>query len=215
MLVIGFVFKFFTEVRTENYLLYLFSGLVVWNFFSSSVSRSTPAVVNERYLLKKAKFPRETIVLSIVLSNFVQLMISMVLMGIMMVVMGVKVVGWNWLYLPVCLLLILFFTAGCSLIFSSLNVKYRDTGLAINFLVSIWFYATPIIYMSTMLPTQVSKWLYLNPLTGLLDFFRWSILGLQVSDWFLMLGDIAVALLVFGVGSYIFGKASLDFDDWI
>ncbi|MFA5025588.1 MAG: ABC transporter permease [Candidatus Shapirobacteria bacterium] len=215
MLVIGFIFKFFTPIKTENYLLYLFSGLIVWNFFSSSVTRSTPAIVNERYLLKKAKFPREMIILSIVLSNFVQFLISISLLGLMMVLMGTKINGLTWLYLPVCLLLILLFTAGCSLIFSSFNVRYRDTSLAINFLVSIWFYATPVIYVSTMLPTWVSKWLYLNPLTGLMDFFRWSILGWQIENWFLMLGDVIVSLLVFGIGSYIFKKMSLDFDDWI
>jgi len=215
MVVIGFIFKFFTLLRTENYLLYLFSGLVVWNFFSSSVSRSTPAVVNERFLLKKAIFPRETIVIAIILSNFVQLLISILLMVPMIFMTGIKINLLALWYLPICLISLLLFTLGCCLIFASLNVKYRDTNFAINFLMSIWFYATPVIYVLAMLPNKVSRWLYLNPMTGLLEFFRWSVLGWRVENWSLVIGDIVVGLVIFGVGSYFFNKMSLDFDDWI
>ncbi|HWS48747.1 MAG TPA: ABC transporter permease [Candidatus Methanoperedens sp.] len=215
MLVIGFVFRFFTSIKTEIYMMYLFSGLVVWNFFSSSVTRSTPAIVNERYLLKKAKFPRETIVLSIVLSNLVQLALSVVLMILIAIFLGVKISFAYLIFLPLSLLLIALFTAGFALVFSSLNVKYRDTSFVINFLVSIWFYATPVIYLLTMLPEWMSKWLYLNPMTGLIEFFRWIMLGLEVENWFFMCGNLFFALLTFVIGNYVFKRFSLDFDDWV
>lgn len=215
MLVIGFIFKFFTPLKTENYLLYLFSGLIVWNFFSSCILRSTPSIVNERYLLKKAKFPRETIILSVVLSNFVQLLISILILGVMIVIVGIKINIFGWLWLPVSLLLLLLFTAGVSLFFSALNVKRRDVGFAVVFLMSIWFYATPVLFTSEMLPQRMSKWLYLNPVTGLLEFFRWILLGWQVQDWTLMLINIFEGVLFCVLGNYVFQKMSLDFDDWV
>lgn len=215
MLVIGFIFRFFTSIKTEIYMMHLFSGLVVWNFFSSSITRSTPAIVSERYLLKKAKFPRETIILSIVLSNSVQLILSVILMILMTLILGIKISYAYFIFLPLSLLLIILFTAGLALFFSSLNVRYRDTNFAVNFLISIWFYATPVIYLSTMLPNWMSKWLYLNPLTGLTEFFRWLMLGLEVNNWPFLIGNLILAFLTFVIGSYVFWKKSLDFDDWI
>jgi lipopolysaccharide transport system permease protein len=215
IIIIGFIFKFFTPLQTENYLLYLFSGLIMWNFFSSSLSRSTPAIINERYLLKKAMFPRETIILSIVLSNFIQLIISIVLLILVTLVMGAKINALIIVLLPLALLVFLLFTLGCSLFLGALNVRHRDTNLAINFLISIWFYVTPIIYISSMLPREISKWLYLNPLTGLMEFFRWVVLGIKIENWGAVGGDVILGLIIFLIGFFYFKKMSLDFDDWV
>src|SRR3989344_8713982 len=80
MLVIGFIFRLFIKEPIQNYYLYLFAGLLVWNFFSISLTKATPSIVNERSLIKKAKFPREVIPLSIILSNLVHLILALLLL---------------------------------------------------------------------------------------------------------------------------------------
>jgi len=215
MVIIGFIFKFFTPLKTENYLFYLFSGLIIWNFFSSSVTRSTLAIISERFLLKKAAFPKETIILSIVLSNLIQLLISIILLMPVIIFIGIKINFLTLLLLPLCLILFLLFTSGCCLFFSALNVKFRDTNFAVNFLISVWFYLTPIIYTLGMLPKNISSWLYLNPLTGLLEFFRWCLFGWPIINPNLVISNIIMVLIIFLGAFYFFKKKSLEFDDWI
>lgn len=215
MMVIWFIFKFFTPLKTEGYLLYLFSGLVVWNFFSSSVIRSTPAVVSERFLLKKSSFPKETIVLAIVLSNLLQLFVSLILMFFLLLILKTRVNFLTLILLPLPILFLVLFTLGCCLFFSTVNVRFRDTNFAVNFLVSVWFYITPIIYTVSMLPSSVASWLYVNPMSGLLDFFRWCVFGWSVNNLNLIIIDIVVSLFIFISGLYFFNKKSLTFDDWV
>ena len=80
MFVIGFIFRFFIKDPIPNYFLYLLTGLLVWNFFSLSISKTTPLIVNERTLIKKAKFPKEVLPLSVILSNFIHLLIAFALL---------------------------------------------------------------------------------------------------------------------------------------
>jgi len=134
MLVIGFIFQFFVPVKVENYFLFLFSGLLPWNFFSMSLSKATPSIVYERSLIQKAKFPREAIPLSIVLSNMFHFLISLVLL--MLVLVGDKLLLDSYGVLELgsyilrflgvipLLLWLLVFTASFSLLSSALNVKY-------------------------------------------------------------------------------------------
>ena len=85
MAVIGFIFQFFVPVHVDNYFLFLFTGLLPWNFFSASISKTTTAIINERSLIKKSNFPREVIILSIVLSNLFHFLISLGLLVIVLI----------------------------------------------------------------------------------------------------------------------------------
>lgn len=214
MVVIGFIFKFFTSLKTEDYLFYLFSGLLVWNFFSSSVTRATPSIISERFLIKKAIFPRETIIISIVLLNLIQMLLSIILMILVAFLIGFDLSNINLILLILSVVLLFSFVLGFSFISSSLNVKYRDTNFIINFLMSIWFYATPIIYTLDVLPKNISFWLYLNPLTSLLEFFRLSIFGWKNNINLILIG-LASSLLFLFFGFFLFKKKSLNFDDWL
>ena len=107
MLVIGFVFRLFIKEPIENYFLYLLSGLLVWNFFSLSMNKVTPSIVNERSLVKKAKFPREVIPISIILSNFVHLVIAFTLFMVPVIYLGLlSFASLPWLFAAFLLLLI-------------------------------------------------------------------------------------------------------------
>lgn len=215
MMIIGFVFKFFTSLKTVDYLFYLFSGLIVWNFFSSSLIRSTPSIVSERFLLKKSVFPKEVIVISIVLFNLIQMLISLIIMIIVALFLGRNLIFMNLIFLPISILLIFFFVLGCCLISSSLNVRYRDVNFIMNFLVPVWFYITPVIYTPDVLPKEIFSWLYINPLTSLLSFFRLSIFGWNLNNINSTLIGFLVSLLTLLLGYFFFKRESLKFDDWI
>src|SRR3972149_3494157 len=121
MLVIGFIFRLFIKEPIENYFLYLLVGLLVWNFFSLSLTKATPSIVNDRALIKKAKFPRSVIPLSIILSNFVHLLLAFVLLFIPVIFLNTLSALWL-LQLSLGFLLLAGVTVGFSLLTSALVV---------------------------------------------------------------------------------------------
>lgn len=171
MIVIGFVFRLFIKEPIDNYYFYLFSGLLVWNFFSLSLSKATPSIVYERALIKKAKFPHAVIPLSIILSNGINLIIALLLLCLPTALLGLlNFSSLPWLLLA--LLLLLIFTCGISLLTSALNVRYRDVNFLIQALLIVWFYATPIVYSIFVVPYELI-WLWrINPMTAIIQIFQ-------------------------------------------
>lgn len=121
MLIIGTIFKFFVPIETDNYFVFLFLGIFIWNFFATSLSKTVGIFVNERHLLQKASFPRESLPISVVLANLFH-----VLIGLFLFVIFFAEWKWQVLFVIPILLWLSFFLTGLSLFFSSLNVKFRD-----------------------------------------------------------------------------------------
>lgn len=225
MAVMGFVFQFFVPVKVDNYFLFLFAGLLPWNFFAQSLIKSTPAFFYERNLIKKAKFPRETIVLSIVLSNLFHFLVALVLLAVALMIDKlffehygflelVLYVG-RMLWLFPAILLLLMFTIGLSLLTASLNVRFRDVNFVVQSSVMLWFYATPIVYALNLLPDWLWPIFYLNPMTFIIELFHYSLMGLPfaIPDfWWL---SLFVVSYVFYLGVKIFKKENKNFDDWL
>lgn len=213
MLMMGFVFQFFVPVKTDNYFIFLFTGLLPWNFFSTTVVRNVSSIVNERFLIRKAQFPRETIVLSIVLSNFFHLFVSLVLFMLILLVFGLM--SWKWPLLLFCLVVLLCLVSGLSLLLSALNVKFRDSNFIVPLAMQLWFYATPVIYTLDLLPRNLSFLFYFNPMTSMVEIFRFLLIGvLPVSPNLLFVG-LLLTVLIFVFGVLMFKKESPFFDDWL
>jgi ABC-type polysaccharide/polyol phosphate export permease len=214
MLILGFIFQFFVAIKTVNYFEFLFSGLLVWNFFSYTVGKNTPMYINERTLIQKAKFPREAVVLSIVFSDLFHFLISLVLfLGWMLLVHGLGT--WlRWLILPVVIIWLTALTSGLSLLFSSLDVKWRDINFGVQAIMPLWFYASPVVYTLDLLPKWMRNVINLNPMTGILETFRWAIFGMPL-DWQAVIISLGGTLIIFGMGLLVFKKESPFFDDWI
>ncbi len=214
MVVVGVVFQFFIPVKVDNYFVFLFAGLLPWNFFSTTVIKCTSSIVNERTLIQKARFPREAIVLSIVLSNFLNLFLSMVLfLGVLIIL---RVDFWpHIILLPIVMLWLLLLTAGLSLLAAALNVKYRDINFIIQAVMPLWFYLTPIIYTINLLPEYLHRFFILNPVSGVMETFRMSILGTNITSKEMILINTGMSLIVAVMGWIVFKKESLFFDDWI
>lgn len=214
MLVIGFIFRFFMKEPIENYYYYLFIGLLVWNFFSLSLTKSTSSIVWERNLIKKAKFPRSVIPLSIILSNFVHLLIAMGILILPMMFLGTLSFS-GLIYVLLGFLFLLVFTVGISLLTSALNVRFRDISFFVQAILMVWFYATPVIYPLSMIPYQF-YWLWrINPMTSVLQFFQHGFLGKPLPGTGMISVNFLLIVLVFIIGIRVFNEESKNFDDWI
>lgn len=212
MAIIGFIFSFF--IKIPNYFLFLFTGLLPWQFFTLSLNKATNSFVNERSLLQKARFSKEIIPISVILSNFIQLLISFCLFLIFLFVTGNFLVSGLLLLLP-ALVWLLAFTIGLSLITASLNVRFRDVGFFIQTVIVLWFYATPVLYNLEVIQGKLHPFFALNPLTSPFVLVHRAFLGYgQVSNQ-IMLINLIISILVFLLGILIYRKNHRYFIDWL
>jgi ABC-type polysaccharide/polyol phosphate export permease len=225
MAVMGFVFQFFVPVHVDNYFLFLFAGLLPCNFFAQSLTKTTPAFFYERNLIKKAKFPREAIVLWIILSNLFHFLVALLLLVAALVTDKVFFEQYGFLellsyigrmlWLLPAILLLLSFTVGLSLLTSSLNVRFRDVNFMVQLAVMLWFYATPVIYALNLLPELLRPLFYLNPMTFIVELFHYALMGLPVTFVELWAIAITVIVIVLYIGLLVFKKENRNFDDWL
>lgn len=214
MLVIGFVFKFFIRDPIPNYYLYLLVGLLVWNFFSLSLSKATPSIVNERSLIKKSSFPREIIPLAILLSNFVHLLIAFSVLLIPIIFSGILSIN-NFPRLLEGAILLLTFTTGLSLLTSALDVRFRDINFFVQAILTVWFYASPVVYSINVIPYKLI-WIWrLNPMTSIIQLFQNALISAPPPGIGMLISNISVTIFIFFLGIRIFKKESKNFDDWI
>ena len=214
MLIIGFVFTFFMKEPILHYNYYLFVGLLVWNFFSLSLTKSTPSIVFERSLIKKAAFPREAIPLSIILSNAIHFFAALILYFIPVFFLN-TMTPLSVLYILAGLLLLFVFTIGMSLLTSALNVRFRDINFFVQALLIIWFYATPIVYSFSVIPYKFI-WLWrLNPLTSVVQLLQHAFINASLPGPAMLSANILTTIVVCILGISVFRKESKNFDDWV
>lgn len=214
MLIIGFIFTFFMKESVEHYYYFLFIGLLVWNFFSLSLTKATPSIVNERSLIKKAYFPRAVIPLSIILSNFIHFVLAFLIFLIPVVFLGtLSFISIPYLLIAYCLLVI--FTSGLSLFTCALNVRFRDVNFFVQALLMLWFYATPIVYSLSQMPPHL-LWLWrFNPMTSILQLFQHALLDAPAPGPAMLASNVAVMVIITALGVLIFRDESKTFDDWV
>jgi len=214
MSVMAFVFRFFIKEEIIHYPYLLFLGLLIWNFFSLSLSKATPSIVYERALIKKARFPREVIPLSIVLSNFINTGLALGLLFIPVLFLGTLQIS-SFFYLLVALLLLFLLTSGLSLLTSALNVMFRDINFFVQAFLIVWFYATPIVYPLSFVPNQYQWLWFFNPLTSILQLAQYACLHTPLPNWQTFTSNLAVIVLVATLGILVFKKQATKFDDWL
>lgn len=214
MLIIGFIFTFFVKEPVEHYYYYLFTGLLVWNFFSLSLTKATPSIVFERPLIKKAYFPRTVIPLSIIFSNFIHFVLAFLLFLIPVLLLDTLSLA-SLIYLTIGYLLLILFTAGLSLLTSALNVRFRDVNFFIQAALIVWFYATPIVYSLSQVPRNL-LWLWrFNPMTSILQLFQHALLDAPMPGPAMLVSNSVVIALVATLGILVFNRESKTFDDWL
>lgn len=212
MFIIGFIFSFF--IKIPNYYLFLLSGLLPWKFFSNSFSQATPSIIYERSLLQKAEFPIDAIPISKILSNFIRLIVSLILLSIFLAITGTLVFPRILLLIP-ALIWLLTFTVGISLFSAAVNVRYRDINHLIQSTLTLWFYATPILYSLALIPQKLYYIYALNPLTAIFELFHLSLLGQgQINKQIMGINMILTTSIVF-IGIIVYRKYYQNFVDWL
>ena len=189
------------------YSLFALAGLVPWNFFSSSASRACLAFVSNGALLTKVYFPRAILPASAVLGSAVDLVAGCVLVLAYSLWNGVHA-DWRWMLLPAVALQTILATFFISLGLATLNAVQRDVKHAMQFLMQLWLYASPVVYPASLVSGKY-RWLFgLNPMTGVLDGFRWCLFGTPPEP-VLYFSSLA-SLVAFAIGScWLFNRFEL------
>lgn len=214
MLIIGFVFPLFIQKPVDHYFYYLFTGLLAWNFFAQSLSKTTPAIVNERSLIKKSAFPRAVIPVSIILSNLINYVAAFGIFLIPILFLG-TLNAFSLLYFLGSLSILITFTIGLSLLTSALNVRYRDVNFLVQAILIVWFYATPVVYSLSQIPHKLIWVWQLNPLTSAIQLMQHALLGTTMPTPAALISNILIITAVTLIGVIVFYKESKTFDDWI
>lgn len=214
MIVIGFIFSFFITLPVKNYYLFLFSGLLPWQFFSLSLTKTTPSFVYERNLLQKSNFPRNAVPLSIILSNFFHFAVSIILLLALLLFTNNLLFPQILYFIPASVILLIF-TMGISLLASTLQVKYRDINFFIQSILIVWFYATPIIYNLSLIPKNFRVIHYLNPLSYIFELFHVSIFRQPLPPLNLLISNLSIVFLITAFGVYFYKKEHKFFVDWL
>ena len=178
MLIFTLVFSRFAKIPSDGlpYPIFAYTALLPWNFFAGALTRSSASIVGQSQLISKVYFPRLIIPLSAVISGIVDFVIAFLLLVVMMVWFGIAP-HWGIVTLPVFLLLALATALAGGLWLSALNVRYRDVTYTVPFLVQLWMFASPIAYPTSLVPQQWRLAYSLNPLAGVIEGFRWALIG--------------------------------------
>ena len=220
MLVFSGLFGVLLQVPTGGvpYPLFVLSGLLPWQYFANSLTKSSNSLVDNTTLITKVYFPRLVVPLSAVLGGLVDFGIAAVVLGLLMVYYHTPV-GSELLLLPLFLLLAMLTALGFGLWLSALNVRYRDVKQLMPFIVQVWMYLTPVVYGAALIPERFRWLLALNPMTGVVGGFRWAILGEQVQETQafgpLFTVSVAISLLVLAGGAVYFRHTERTFADII
>jgi lipopolysaccharide transport system permease protein len=202
MAIFTVIFGHLAKIPSDGlpYAIFSFTGLLPWTYFSQAIARSGASVVGDANLVKKVYFPRLLIPIAAVLSPLVDFLISFVFLVGMVAWFGVRP-GWNMVALPFFLALAMIAALATGLWLSALNVKYRDVGHTLPFLIQIWLYASPVAYSVTLIPEKWRLVYGLNPMAGVIEGFRWALLRTErpALGVIAMSAVVVLALLIGGV----------------
>ena len=216
VLVFTVIFGMVAKLPSDGipYPLFSFAAMMPWLYFSTALTNATNSVVLGQGLLTKVYFPRLVLPLASVCSGLGDLAIQFVLLLLLMFWYHVAPT-WAVALVPLFILECMVVSLALGLWLTALNVKYRDIGQLVPFLVQIWMYLTPIVYSSSMVPVRFRALYSLNPMVGVVDGFRWAMLGQSAPDWSMLAISSAVVMVLFISGLYYFRRTEITFADII
>jgi lipopolysaccharide transport system permease protein len=214
MLVFSLFFGHLGKIPSDGipYPIFSFAALVPWTFFANGLGQSSNSLVGNANLITKIYFPRLIVPLASVFSGIVDFLLAFVVLLGMMLYYGM-VPTLNVFWLPLFVLLALVTSLGVGLWFSALNVEYRDVRYVVPFITQFWLFATPIAYPSSLL-SQPWRTIYgLNPMVGVVEGFRWALLGTKTAPGPIIAVSSAAALVILVTGAFYFRRMERTFAD--
>jgi lipopolysaccharide transport system permease protein len=219
MVVFGGIAKISTDGLPQP--LFYLAGISFWQYFADCLNKTSNTFVSNAGIFGKVYFPRLVTPLSDVISNLLRFGIQF---GLFLVVYLYYVIftdvqihtNWYVLMLPILVLMLAGLALGFGILFSSMTTKYRDLQLLLSFFVSLWMYATPVIYpLSTITNPTLRMVMQLNPLTGIVEFFKYGMLGVGVHDWWMLGYSFAFMVVLMAIGIIVFNKVQKSFMDTV
>lgn len=214
--IFSFVFGKVASLPSDGmpYFLFSYAGLLGWNAFSNTLAKVSTSLVGNSQLISKVYFPRLILPLSTLYSTLIDSGVSLVMMFILMAVYDIPV-GARMLMLPVWMMLLLMLSLGTGLYVSALMVSYRDVQHLLPVFVQMLLYASPVAYAVSAVPESLRFFYHLNPLSALLDGFRWSLLGVGTLSPIAVAYAAVVACLWLTLGAFAFKRMERLFSDVI
>jgi lipopolysaccharide transport system permease protein len=215
--IFSFVFGRVAKMPTDGVPAFIFSyaGLLGWNLFANTLTRTSGCLVGNSHLISKVFFPRLILPISTLGSVLVDSGVAACMMALILALNGIMP-GWQLFLLPLWVVLLLMLALGIGLWAAALTVSYRDVQYVLPVAIQMGLYASPVAYSVAAVPERYRSLYYLNPLAGLMDAFRWSVLGVSHRPEFWPVAystGVAVGLLV--LGSVMFKKMERKFADVI
>lgn len=216
MLLFTAIFSYLAKLPSDGipYPLFAYAGLLPWNFIAQATSRSGTSLVGESHLISKVYFPRLIIPLAAASAPAVDLICALVMMIPLMLWFGITP-GWQILLFPIFVVIALLAALAVSLWFSALHVKFRDVGHIIPFFVQFWMFASPVVYPVSLIPERWRALYSLNPVVGVVEGFRWTLLGQRPPSLETILPSICIVLVLFVSGVVYFKRMERTFADVI
>lgn len=217
LLVFSVVFGFFAKLPSQGvpYIVLVLCALIPWQLFSTAFTEASGSLIANSNILTKVYFPRIIIPASSVISSLVDFMISFVLLILLMLFYHI-VPTWKIVFIPLFSILILITALGASFFISALNVKYRDFKYIVPVIVQLGLYISPVGYSSTIVPARFQFWYSLNPMVGVIEGFRWAILGENIAlniPGLLVSGFLGILIFILGIA--YFRRVEKKFVDFI
>lgn len=214
MVVFSLFFGNLAKVPSDGvpYPIWNYAALVPWQFFSNGITQSSNSLVANANMITKIYFPRLAMPISTVFSGVVDFVLAFLVLIIMMFFYGI-VPTVNVAWLPAFLLLALVTSLGAGLWFSAMNVQFRDVHYAVPFITQFWLFATPIAYPSSLLPEPWRTIYGINPMVGVVEGFRWALLGTDTAPGSVMIVSSLTALFLLVSGAYYFRRMEKSFAD--
>jgi homopolymeric O-antigen transport system permease protein len=197
MLIYTLVFSLISKVKSTGlpYAVFAYAALLPWSFFSTALTNATNGLVSHAQLVTKVYFPREILPISYVVAALVDLLVASLVMMALMFYYHVSLTPQALWILPITLIMTMFVSA-CSLVFSAMQVKVRDIGMAMPLLLQLWMFASPVVYPLKQVPAKFHDWYVLNPMVGVIENFRAALLGTEFDFHSLWISAIVSALLL-------------------
>ena len=219
MVVFGGIAKISTDGLPQP--LFYLAGISFWQYFADCLNKTSNTFVSNSAIFGKVYFPRLVTPLSDVISNLVRFSIQFALFLIVYAYYALFTdvqihTNWYALMLPILVAMLAGLALGFGILFSSMTTKYRDLQLLLGFFVSLWMYATPVIYpLSTIKNETLRLVMQLNPLTGIVEFFKYGMLGVGNHEWWMLGYSFAFMVVLLGVGIVVFNKVQKSFMDTV
>jgi len=214
MLVFSIIFGYLANLPSEGlpYPVFTYTALLPWQLFAYALTQSSTSLVTDQRLITKVYFPRLVIPISSVMSGLVDFIIAFIFLVGMMIFYDIPLT-WRILTLPFLVILAMMTAMAVGLWLSALNVKYRDVRYTLNFLTQFWMYATPIAYSSSLIPERWRLLYSLNPMAGVVEGFRWALLGKTSFIGPMILVSAIVVVLLLAGGLVYFKRMEDEFAD--